>query len=117
MNNRGFVKTTLIIVLFFLVVGLYYYTEPTKEVLGMITAKTDVNESNLLEVAEEVDSMRRESTDEEVVAAESEEEAEVIEETMVDASQSAHLLVSGSGEPDRDILNNIDSESNDTEED
>ena len=38
MNNRGFVKTLLIIVLLILVILLYFYTDQTKDLVGMLSS-------------------------------------------------------------------------------
>jgi hypothetical protein len=38
MNKRGFMKGIVTIVLILFLIGLYYYTDQTKEILGMIVA-------------------------------------------------------------------------------
>ena len=112
MNNRGFIKTIMIMILLFLVIGLYYYTEPTKEVLGMLTAKSNVTEEDIADVVESIDQVNQEAAD--TTNEEAEEPVESnSDETLIDASQSAHLVVTRSGDSGQDILAKINPDSTD----
>jgi hypothetical protein len=41
MNKRGFVKEIVMLVLIFVICLLYFYTEPTKDVIGMLVSDFD----------------------------------------------------------------------------
>ena len=114
MNNRGFMKTISIIVLLFLVVGLYFYTDETKEVIGMMVADVDIDPDEVVDVAVDIDAALVDGNDSDTVS----DVLDLETGEPMDASQSAHLLVGdGSGETEaRDILGTLNNPDNEPED-
>jgi hypothetical protein len=114
MNKKGFVKSFLIIILLLLVLLLYYQTDETKEIVGMLIAGIDVDSIDTGEFTDVVEGSLETPIEVIEEPIEPEPVEDPIENTLVDASEKAHLLVSASGNSNRNILDNLDESQNNT---